>query len=79
MAKKNNSNRRKTDSSSDSSDETFSSSSDDSSSSSVSLKKRAYNYKEIKVNNYLFVLYLFLVLFTFMYHFIERGFYLGPM
>lgn len=78
MAKRN---RRKTDSSSDSSDEesTSSSSSYDSSSSSasVSSKKRAYNYKEIKVNNCLFVLYLFLVLFTFMYYFIERGFYMG--
>jgi len=69
--------------SSSSSDEYSSSSSDEDSPSSSdeesSSKKHTfdYDYNEIKVNNYLFVLYLFLVLFTFMYYFIERSFHMG--
>jgi len=57
--------------------ESSSSSSDDSSSSSCS-KKRAYDYKEIKVNNYLlFQFFCFNVIFTFMYYFIEGSLYMG--
>ena len=56
--------------------ESSSSFSDDSSSSRP--KKRAYDYKEIKVNNYLlFQFFCFNVIFTFMYYFIEGSLYMG--